>query len=213
MNNDSKFFIGILIFAALAIGGLIAFTSLKKNTTNVDTSQGHKKGPDSAPVKIVEFTDFQCPYCANAVPVMKQVLENNPDKVQLITRYFPLDQHAHSREAARAAEAASRQDKFWEMYEMIFANQTTWEVASDAYNYYSAYAKQLGLDLTKFTNDYNDSAIESLIQKDYDYGISLGVDSTPTFFVNGTKYTGNQSAGDWQKIIDAAAVASASPSK
>lgn len=211
MNNDSKFFIGILVVAALAIGGLIAFTSLKKNTSNVDTSQGHKNGPDSAPVKIVEFTDFQCPYCAAAAPILKQVLANNPDKVQLITRYFPLDQHANSRPAARAAEAASRQGKFWEMYERIFAEQTTWESSSDAYGYFESYAKQLGLDLNTFAKDYNDSTELTIIQKDYDYGIQLGVDSTPTFFVNGTKYTGNRSTGDWQKIIDAA-TASASPS-
>jgi len=211
MNSDSKFFVGILIVAALAIGGLIAFTSVKKNTSNVDTSQGHKKGSDSAPVKIVEFTDFQCPYCAVAAPIMKQVVADNPDKVQLITRYFPLDQHVNSMPAARATEAASRQGKFWEMYERIFADQTTWESSSDVYGYFESYAKQLGLDLNTFARDYNDSSEITTIQADYNYGISLGVDSTPSFFVNGTKYTGAKSAGEWQKIIDEAA-ASASPS-
>lgn len=205
MSKDSKFFVGILIAAALILGGLFVFSGTKKSSSNVEAGTGHKSGSDSAPVKIIEFSDFQCPACATVPAVLEEVTKNNPDKVQWIVRNFPLNQHAHSREAAQAAEAAANQNQFWGMYNLLFENQQKWENADDVYTIYLSYAKQLKLDEGKFQQDYGSESVKKLIQSDYDYGISLGLDSTPTFFVNGVKYAGNRSVQDWQTIIDAAA--------
>jgi protein-disulfide isomerase len=203
MTSDSKFFVGILIAAAMVIGALFTLTSVKKpSSTDVETGSGHKTGPDSAPVKIVEFSDYQCPACATVPAVMDKVLEANPDKVQYIVRNFPLSQHAHSQEAAQAAEAAATQGKFWEMHKLIFENQGSWENESNVYSIFLGYAKQLKLDESKFNQDYNSASTKQKITDDYDYGISLEITSTPTFFVNGVAYAGNRSVQDWQKIID-----------
>jgi len=202
MQGDTKFFMGVLVVAAMVVGALVAFSSSGNATGEINTTDGHKQGPDSGTVKIVEFSDYQCPGCATVPPIMKEVLKNNPEKVQYILRHYPIPGHQYSRQAAQAAEAAGMQDKFWEMNDMIFANQQSWETSSNIDATFINYARELSLDLDKFSSDYSSSEVNSRIDADFQYGESLQVSSTPSFFVNSKLYEGNRSIADWQTIID-----------
>lgn len=202
MQGDTKFFMGVLVVAALVVGALVAFSSSGTSTGEINTTDGHKQGPDTASVKIVEFSDYQCPGCATVPPIMKEVLKNNPEKVQYILRHYPIPGHQYSRQAAQAAEAAGKQNKFWEMSDMIFANQQSWETSSNIDQTFTSYARELSLDLDKFGSDYVSSEIAARIDADFKYGEDLKVSSTPTFYINNKLYEGNRSVADWQTIID-----------
>ncbi len=209
MSGDSKFFIGIAIAAVLVIGGVFLFSSKSKTPNsggdqpNINVTVGHKEGAgDNAPVKIIEFGDFQCPYCAQAEPALRQALKDNSATVQFIFRNFPLSQHANALPAAYAAEAASNQGKYFEMHNLLYDRQAAWENAGDPAGIFLGYARELGLDSSKFKTDYNGDAAKAAIKTDYDYGLSLGVNSTPTFYVNGKRVTGLQTVSQWQSFIN-----------
>ncbi|HSX42372.1 MAG TPA: thioredoxin domain-containing protein [Candidatus Saccharimonadales bacterium] len=212
MTSDSKFFIGVAAAAIIIIGGIVLITSRGKSSrttsgdvTNINTSVGHKEGAgDAAPVKIVEFGDFQCPFCAQAEPALRQALKNNATTVQFIFRNFPLPQHNNALAAAYAAEAAGKQGKYFEMHNLIYDRQTAWENVSEPAGVFLGYARELGLDSNKFKSDYNSDAVKAYIKTDADYGTSIGVDQTPTFYVNGKKVTGVQTVAQWQTFFDSA---------
>jgi len=138
------------------------------------------KGAAHAPVSIVLFTDFQCPYCAKIVPVLNQVLEKNKGKTKLVFKNFPLNTHQFARKAAAAALAAGKQGKFWEFHDRLFQNYNR---LND--QLIQEQAQQLGLDLQKFEKDLNDPHIQQTINQDYQDGIKAGVRGTPTVYVNG----------------------------
>lgn len=206
MTGDSKFFVAVGIVAVLVIGAVLFFSGETKPVafSDIDTTVGHKKGPDTAMVKIVEFADYSCPACATVPPVMAEVLTNNPENVQVIFRHFPLPGNVNSIPAAKAAEAAALQGKFWEMSNLLFTQQQEWVRLDDPFPSFSQYAEQIGLDLERFRSDFNsDQVLESVI-RDRDYGSQLGVDRTPFFVINGQAFPGNRSVADWQNLIDAA---------
>lgn len=210
MSADSKFFLGVVIAAVLAVGGFVTFSGKSNSAVtlgSLDQSKGHKLGSDSAAVKIVEFGDFQCPACAAAAVNFEKAQANNADKVQIIFRHFPLPNHQNGLNGSLAAEAASQQNKFWPMLELLYANQQQWQSLDNPLDTYTNYAKELNLDVGQFKNDYQNPATKKTVEADRDYGLSLKVDSTPTFYVNKVKYVGGRTAEDWQKLIDAAAVA------
>ncbi len=153
-------------------------------TTATFTVDGYPiYGAESAPVTLVEFSDFQCPYCSKFGPVLKQVVKDMPGKVRLVFKQFPLNFHKQARPAARAALAAHKQGKFWEMHDLIFAK---YRELNDGL--YDELATTLGLDLGKFKADMADAAIEQMINADVQEGRSGGVRGTPTFFINGRRY-------------------------
>lgn len=206
-SSDSKFFLGVVIAAILVIGGII-FYSVKHpsgaSISNIDVATAQKIGPDDAKVKIIEFGDFECPACQAAASGVRAVQANNSD-VQLIFKNFPLISiHKNAQIAAQAGVAAANQGKFWEIYDAIYANQTQWQDNTDPTPHFIAYAKTIGMDTTKFTQDMNSDAAKKLVTDDYNYALSLGMNETPTFVVNGTKYTGAQTADQWKAIIDTA---------
>ncbi len=133
------------------------------------------KGAADAPVTIVLFTDFQCPYCARIVPVLNEVLEKNKGKVKLVFKNFPLNNHQFARKAATAALAAGKQGKFWELHDRLFQNYSR---LSD--QVVQEQAQQLGLDMQKFEKDMNDPQIMQVINQDYQDGVKAGVRGTPT---------------------------------
>ncbi len=212
MSSDSKFFIGVVAAAIIIIGGVIFFTSKGSSSTakngdvaNINTTIGHKTGAgDNAPVKVVEFGDFQCPFCAQAEPALRQALKNNDQTVQFIFRNFPLPQHNNALPTAYAAEAAGKQGKYFEMHNLIYDRQKAWENATDPAAVLLGYARELGLDSAKFKADYNSNEVKTYIKNDADYGNSIKVDQTPTFYVNGKKVTGVQTVEQWQALFDAA---------
>ncbi|OGD92965.1 hypothetical protein A2697_05470 [Candidatus Curtissbacteria bacterium RIFCSPHIGHO2_01_FULL_41_44] len=160
----------------------------------------HAIGNPETAIKIVEFADFQCPACGQAHPIIKKVLESNKDRAYFVFRHFPLPSHKNSKSAAQAAEAAGEQDKFWEMHDLIFENQKEWSESGKAQEIFESYAQKLGLDLGKFKEDFD--KVKNPIEQDYADGNRVGVDSTPTFFINGQKYPGVVSFEQFQKLID-----------
>jgi protein-disulfide isomerase len=138
------------------------------------------KGSATAPVTIVEFTDFQCPSCAHVHPVLEKLTAEYGDRLRLVVRDFPLEQHEFARKAAEAAEAARAQGKYWEYAALLFANQKALGVEQ-----LKAYATQVGLDRAKFDAALDSGQFADKVQRDYQEGLSLGVGSTPTLYVNG----------------------------
>lgn len=162
------------------------------------------EGTPSAKVTIVEFGDFQCPACGAAHPVLKQIVSDYKDKVYFVFRNFPLPMHANAPLAAQAAYAAGSQGKFWEMHDKLYESQDEWAEKSSgpAKEVIVGYAKELGLDMTKFNDDLNKNAGNAKIQKDQNDGYQLGVDSTPTFYINGTKFAAVMTYDQLKKEID-----------
>lgn len=146
----------------------------------VSTDDQPSKGNPNAPVTIVEFTDFQCPSCANAQPTLDRLVAEYGDRVRLVARDFPLEQHEFARKAAEAAEAARAQGKYWEYAAVLFANQKALGVDK-----LKEYATQVGLDRAKFDAALDSGQFADKVERDYREGALLGVGSTPTFYVNG----------------------------
>ena len=146
----------------------------------------HSVGPDDAPVTLEEFGDFQCPPCGLLHPVLKDMEKEFGPQLRVIFREFPLAQtHQHAINAARAAEAAGMQGKFWEMHDLIFTNQRNWKDAFDARPTFEGYAVKLGLDIGKFRRDVTSSAVDQRITLDGRRANAMGVSGTPTVFMNG----------------------------
>jgi len=162
------------------------------------------QGSSSAKVTIVEFGDYQCPACGAAHPTLKQVLSEYKDKVYFVFRNFPLPMHPNAPLAAQAAYAAGLQGKFWEMHDKLYESQDEWSEKSGgpAKETILAYAKELELDMTKFNDDLTKNAGSAKIQKDQNDGYQLGVNSTPTFYINGTKFSAVMTYDQLKKEID-----------
>jgi len=155
------------------------------------------KGPKDAAVTIVEFSDFQCPYCAKVVPTVDQIEKEYPKQVRVAFKHLPLSFHSKAKAAHAAAEAAHRQGKFWEMYELIFANQR--EMSPEKY---VEYAAQLGLDVDQFKRDVASADVKRKIDADAAEASSLGVTGTPGFFINGKFLSGARPFDSFKKVID-----------
>ncbi len=142
------------------------------------------RGKADAPVTIVEFSDFQCPFCARSNPIVEGVLAKYPDKVNYVYKHFPLAFHAAARPAAIASMAAQDQGKFWEMHDVLFANQATLDAAK-----MEEYAKQAGLDLARFKKDLDakKAEYEKRVDAELALGQSVDVRGTPTLYVGGRK--------------------------
>jgi len=147
----------------------------------------HALGDPKAPVTLEEFGDFECPPCGVLHPILKGIeTEYGPTKVRIIFREFPLvPNHVHALAAARAAEAAGLQGRFWEMHDLIYEHQKDWHDAFDVRPIFEGYAKTIGLDVAQFARDNTSDLVERRIFLDGKRGHSLGVQGTPTVFLNG----------------------------
>lgn len=145
-------------------------------------------GDPNSSVKIVEFADLQCPACRTAQPIIKNMLEKHKNQVYFVWRYYPLSTHKNARPAARAAEAAATQGKFWEMTDILFTKQPEWSEKSDPKDLFAGYTQELGLDMEKFKADLDTSY--EIIDQDFADGNKVSVSSTPTFFINGERKPG-----------------------
>jgi len=149
----------------------------------IDVSKAPHSGPEDAPIKLVEFYDYGCPHCQAFKPIMEQVLADESGKVVEYFMQFPLPMHPDSKSAAQAALAAAQQGKFKEMHDLLFANAPLHD-----HDHVTEYAKKIGLDMDKFEHDY--TADLPHVEADLKQGDDLGVDSTPTLYFNGRKYSG-----------------------
>ena len=155
-------------------------------------------GDPNAPITIVEFSDFQCPFCQRAHPVVKQLLAKYPSQVKLTYRDFPLSQiHPDAHAAAAAARCAGEQGKFWEFHDRLFESNLSLNTLS-----YMEHAAQLGLDAPKFDKCLADNQFDPLIEKDLQDGSRAGVNGTPAFFINGIALTGAQPLAAFEKVVE-----------
>ncbi|HEX8335227.1 MAG TPA: thioredoxin domain-containing protein [Pyrinomonadaceae bacterium] len=143
------------------------------------------KGNASARVTLEEFSDFQCPACGGLEPSLKRVMKDYDDRVRFVFRNFPLQMHKYAFLAARAAEAAGLQGKFWEMHDMLYDNQKEWSDSMEPRVQFDSYATRLGLDVQRFKADMERQDLAERVKADLMRGNSLGVKGTPTVYING----------------------------
>jgi protein-disulfide isomerase len=156
------------------------------------TKGDHALGPEDAPVTLVEYGDYQCPYCADMHPMIKAIAKSMGAQMRFVFRHMPLiEMHPYSQHAAEAAEAAGAQGKFWQMHDAIFQHQS--ELGSDLLH---KLAVKIKLDLEKFSSDLDARRFRPRVKRDFMGGMRSGVAGTPTFFINGKRYEGplNQAA-------------------
>jgi len=198
MDQDKKIILGIVaVSVVLLVGAGMFFTKQgsgqQQQTTvkQVDESilvkeDSFKIATESAQVTMVEFSDLQCPACKLAQPVLQRILEEFGGELNFVYRHFPLTTiHKNAVAAAKAAEAAGQQEKFFEMVEVIFENQDSWAEERNPEEKFVGYAGELGLDLDKFREAMESEAVADKVKRDQNDGFTAGVNSTPTFFVNG----------------------------
>jgi len=188
-------FLIIVAVLIVAAGSVIWFVQKSKqnglSNTNAnaqsDTAGGaHVRGPANAPVTVEEYGDFQCPPCGRMYPELKKIEQEYGDKIKVIFRNFPITtQHKFAMIAAEAAEAADFQGKYWEMHDKLYENQQAWDTSDDPGPAFISYARELGLDLERFTRDMNGAEARSRVEQDMQMGNTAGVNATPTFLVNG----------------------------
>jgi protein-disulfide isomerase len=146
----------------------------------------HVYGPRDAKVVLVEYSDFQCPACRNYTPVVAQIEEEFKNDVAVVYRHFPLRAvHKHAELAARAAQAAAGQGKFFEMHDLLFTEQASWSTEMDPTDAFLRMAGQIGLDVDAFKAAMKSKEVKAAVQANVDEGESLGITSTPSFFLNG----------------------------
>lgn len=206
----SKQFWAIIAVILLIFVGIFAVSSNKDNNTATKSSgaqaTSHVIGAGATGVTLLEYGDYQCPYCEQYSPTVQQVREFYGDKIKFQFRNFPLSNvHPNAFAAARAAEAAGLQNKFWEMHDALYqsTNWQVWTAVSDPTDLFNQYAQQLGLNVTQFKSDFGSSKVNNLINADLAAGKKAGVSGTPAFFVNGTKTEIANSLDAFKKVIDA----------
>lgn len=211
MTQEIKVLIGIgVATVALVLGSVFFLGKSSGNSVNVPPTDikllvrddNYQTASASAKVTIVEFSDFQCPACGAAFPVVKKIEADYRDEVNFVYRHFPLPQHKNGFKAALAAEAAGLQGKFWEMHDKLFENQDTWGELDNPLDIFTGYAKDLGLNTAKFQQDMNDKKLTDKVNRDQADGATLGVNSTPTFFINNQKFPGVLSYAEFKSKID-----------
>jgi protein-disulfide isomerase len=146
----------------------------------------HVRGEASAPVTLEEFGDFECPPCGKIAEALLQVEKDYGSKLRVIFRQFPLAMHAHAEEAAFASEAAARQNRFWEMHDLLYREQAVWSKSTDVPSLFKEYARKIGLDVERFEKDMRSPEVRARVDSDQKLGLSRGVTSTPTLFINNT---------------------------
>jgi protein-disulfide isomerase len=206
---SNRFFITLLVVIA-GVVGIFAFTKQKNTDTGSTGSSNsqptnHVRGEGKSGVVLVEYGDFQCPACGQYYPLIEELVSKYKDQITFQFRNFPLIQiHPNAMVAHRAAEAAEKQGKFWEMYNKLYQTQDQWSSGSNAGTIFESFATELGLDIVKFKSDVNSPDANSSINADIKEGQKLGVTSTPSFILDGVKIDNPRSLEDFTKLIDEA---------
>ncbi len=212
--EDLKLIIGVgVVTVLIVIGGIFLVTRPQNKPTStpkpVDSStligtDVRESVKVDTPVTIVEFGDFQCPACGYAFPNIEKILSDYEGKVKLVFRHFPLDQHKNAMIASEVAESAEQEGKFFMMYRILYQNQTEWSESSDPMQFFLKYADEIKMDKDKFKKFIEDKKGETKINKDKNDGIILGINATPTFFINGVKFTGTPDYQSLKAAVDEA---------
>ena len=171
--------------------------NLEPPRQRVATADSPARGPENAPIELIEFSDFQCPFCLRADPVVRQVLATYGDRIRFVYRHYPLPNHPNARPAAEAAACAGDQGKFWAFHDRIFTNQTKLTDAD-----LKQHAVEIGVDTAKFNACVDGHATKARVDADMRAGEEAGVDGTPAFFINGRSLSGAQPYEAFKRIID-----------
>jgi protein-disulfide isomerase len=167
----------------------------------------HVQGPASAPVTLVEYGDYECPYCGAAYPIVKEIQRRLGDRLRFVFRNFPITTaHPHAEHAAEAAEAAGAQGKFWEMHDYLYEHQRALTDRN-----LQEYASAVGLDVTWWVSEMQAEVHAERVRADFMSGVRSGVNGTPTFFVNGLRHDGSYDVETLQTAIEAAMPETAGP--
>ena len=166
---------------------------------DVEVGDAPSKGPEDALVTIVEWSDFQCPFCNRVSPTLAQIEEEYGDRVRIVFKHMPLSIHPQAPQAHAASEAAHRQGRFWEMHDRIFANQRDLSAAT-----LESHARAIGLDMDRYAKDVADASVKARIDEDMKQAAGLNVTGTPSFFINGRFLSGAQPFENFKRAIDAA---------
>ncbi len=215
LSNEAKILIGIGIASVAILIGAIFFLSKPTQTSSGQTLTGDKSkllvredsykiASDSAKVTLIEFADFQCPACKSAHPILLRLEDEYSGRINFVFRHFPLPQHKNALPAALAAEAAGEQGKFWEYHGKLYENQSSWENEGNPKEIFLRHARELELDEAKFKASLEGKKYEGKINQDIADGTSLGVTSTPTFFIQDKKYPGMLPYEDFKSLLDEA---------
>ncbi len=212
----SNRFVFIMAACIVIFGGIFWFNKHKTATKNSGSSaigqtSNHLYGDGKKNVTLIEYGDLQCPACGAYFPIVKQLKETYKSDITFQYRNFPLVQiHQNAMAAHRAVEAASNQNKFWEMHDLLYTNQKEWVNLSDPTPAFESYASSLGLDIAKFKTDVVSDQVNSTINADIAAGQALGANSTPTFILQGKKIDENPRDYDsFSKLISDAITAAA----
>lgn len=165
---------------------------------SIPTAGAPYLGPANAPLTLIEFSDFQCPYCVAAIPEIKAILKAYPTQVKLVYKQFPLEIHSQAALAAAAAVAAHKQGKFWAMHDAMYANHDNLSRENIL-----ALAKQNGLDMKRFEADLDSTEVHETVIRDEQDGNRAGVEGTPTIFLNGQRYNGPIALASLRPLLEA----------
>ena len=170
-------------------------------TLPVAEERDHIQGPSGAAVTLVEYGDYECPFCGAAYPIVKQVQEEMGGRLRFVFRNFPITTaHPHAEQAAESAEATAAQGSFWPMHDLLYENQKRLETDD-----LIGYAGQLGLDVDRFRRELADHAYAPRVHEDFMSGVRSGVNGTPTFYIDGVRYEGSYDAGPLLDALERAA--------
>jgi len=161
------------------------------------TAHDPVRGPAEAPVTLVEFSDYQCPFCGRVTPTLRRLRETYGERLRIVWKDFPLDNHPNAQKAAQAAWCAGEQGRYWEYHDQLFANQPS--LGDEALK---GYAEKVGLDPAAFRECFESGRYEDRVKQGMADGVALGVDSTPTVFINGRRVTGAQPYEAFAKVVE-----------
>ncbi len=202
--------VAVAFFVILSIFGLAMLVNSPSNTSGSNLKAPapneidlYTKGDPKAKAVVIEYGDFQCPACASYQPFVKAILEEYKDRIYFVYRDFPLiNSHQYAHLSARAAFSANKQGKFWEMYDLLYENQSQWAKATDAETLFIGFAQKLGLNTDKFKTDLNSNEAKKFVDDSLSRATSIGLNSTPSFFINGVKIDNPNSFDEFKKLID-----------
>lgn len=202
--------IGFVIFALTRPDESTSSTKTTSNRPKVEAdvaklSDGNFSGPSDAKVVVAEFGDYQCPACGKYHPVLKDdILPKYDGKIKFVFLNYPLPIHKNAQAAAQAAEAAALQGKFWKMHDILYERQADWEKQSDPKGKFEGYAKEIGLDLDKFKQDYASQKVADIINNQAALGDAFNIPGTPTFYVNGKQVDNSKGDANLRQMIEEA---------
>ena len=197
MTQETKLVIGVIVVSLSIVFGGVFFLSNSDDKEiqvvangSLITKNSYKTEPTEGKITIVEFADFQCPACARTAPALERIVDEYEGKVSLVFRHFPLSQHKNAMVAAEAAEAAGSlggPNAFWNMYTKLYATQATWEENDKPVEFFVTLAEELNLDNGQFKKSIEQKTFRDKIWSDYQEGLRIGVNGTPTLYINNKK--------------------------